>query len=587
MDIPENILITVRSFLLLGTLTISYGLEAQEERAYAHLTYSQVGYDIGFPKNVMLRCVDSSFIGPETTFILREIADDKKVLSGKLEPKGKKWGKYWWKADISECEKPGAYYLVLREGKNKLLASDKKLPVKIGKDILWKESWYATALAHLHIRDSLSYKPEGGWKDCGSTLQEVSSHAIMLNALCDLLEVVPEKLSDKEKQEVFYHLETGADYIAVCQDKASGLGYKEGAVVHEARENLKVVTGNVAKTSMILARISRLIKNANPEKSEEYLQRSLKAYQWIARYGPVLHWDRSNDYYAITHGAPYGMKIPPGEWMTRDLVMMMWASLELYKCGQTAYQEQAVEYAGKIMARQVPKEKAEEGLYGHFYTYDSYDFTEKANIHCGAWNQNYKAYNQGGHFPHYLVPMIEMSRIWSDHPDAGAWEETVRNFAYHYFIPATGRNPFLILPAGYYKGEGLLNFSGWYHGHNNIYGYAAALALEFYKMFQDPKFTEIATGNLQWIAGLHSGFPENDDESSASMIVGVGNTWKADWDAMTGTITNGFESDGQFKLTRPSLETDLPAVFGDEGGIHHPAGWISGLCRQVAIHGNH
>jgi len=235
------------------------------------------------------------------------------------------------------------------------------------------------------------------------------------------------------------------------------------------------------------------------------------------------------------------------------------------------------------MARQVPEEKAEGGLYGHFYTFDSYDFTEKANIHCGAWAQNYKAYNQGGHLPHYIIPLIEMTRIWSDHPDAGKWKQTVRDFAYGYFIPATGRNPFFILPAGYYKGVGLLNFSGWYHGHNNIFGYAAALALEFYRLYGDPRFIRIATGNLQWIAGLHSGFKGDDRESSASMIVGIGNTWKSDWDGIKGTITNGFEADGQFKLSRPALETDLPAVFGDEGGIHHPAGWISGLSRLIAL----
>ena len=176
-----------------------------------------------------------------------------------------------------------------------------------------------------------------------------------------------------------------------------------------------------------------------------------------------------------------------------------------------------------------------------------------------------------------------MGRMWSDHPDAEKWQHTVRKFAYGYFIPATGRNPFLILPAGFYKGIGLLNFSGWYHGHNKIFGYAAALALELYNLYDDPTFIEIATGNLQWIAGLHSGFSEADRESSASMIVGIGNTWKADWDAMTGTITNGFESDGQFRLSRPSLETDKPVVFGDEGGIHHPAGWISGLSRLIVL----
>jgi hypothetical protein len=356
----------------------------------------------------------------------------------------------------------------------------------------------------------------------------------------------------------------------------------EGAVVHEVRQNYKVVTGNVAKTAMILARISRLIKDENPAKSAEYKSRSIKSYQWLEKYGPVMHWGY-DDSFAITHGAPYNMRRAPREYMTRDLVMMMWASLELYKCGETECKQKTVDYAQKIMARQVPEKKAEEGLYGHFYTFGSYDFTEKANIHCGAWASNYKAYNQGGHFPHYLIPMIEMGRIWSDHPDAEKWAQTVHDFAYGYFIPATGRNPFLILPAGYYQGIGLLNFSGWYHGHNKIFGYAAALALEFYQLYDDPDFLAIATGNLQWIAGLHSGFSGNDEESSASMIVGIGNAWKADWDAMKGTITNGFESDGQFKLSRPSLETDKPVVFGDEGGIHHPAGWISGLSRLIAL----
>ena len=63
------------------------------------------------------------------------------------------------------------------------------------------------------------------------------------------------------------------------------------------------------------------------------------------------------------------------------------------------------------------------------------------------------------------------------------------------------------------------------------------------------------------------------------MIVGIGNRWKADWNAMTGTITNGFEAYKQFQLTKPLKENDLPKYFGDEGGIHHPAGWISGLTR--------
>ncbi|WP_170309925.1 cellulase N-terminal Ig-like domain-containing protein [Seonamhaeicola maritimus] len=563
-------------FLLTSICTFS-----QESFDYRYLTYSQVGYDMNLPKVAMIQYKDSTLLSENVSYTLHKIVNDKKVYSGKIVSQGKKWGKYWWKVDFSNFKIAGDYYLKIKKGKETLFKSKKDLPIKIGKNLIWNKTWYPTALHHLHIRDSLSYKPEGGWKDCGSPLQELSSHIIMLNALCDLLELTPNELKESELQEVYHHLVVGANYVSLCQDKAKELGFQEGAVIHEMRENYKVVTGNVAKTAMILARISRLIKNENPLLAESYLERSIKAYSWISTFGPVLHWDNTNNF-AITHGAPFGMHKPPKEWMTRDLMMMLWASLELYKSGETEYKQKAIEYANKIMARQVLKKKSEEGLFGHFYTYDSFDFTEKANIHCGAWNANYKAYNQGGHFPHYLIPFIEMSKLWPNHADNIKWNKMVYDFAYHYFIPATNQNPFKILPSGYYKGVGLLNWSGWYHGHNKIFGYAAGLAMEFYHLYHDEQFIDIATGNLQWITGLHSGFHENNPDFSASMIVGIGNRYKEDWDAMVGTITNGFEADGQFKLEKPSKETDLPIVFGDEGGIHHPAGWISGLTRLKA-----
>lgn len=567
--------------ITLFLLLVSIKTIAQEDFDYRLLTYSQVGYDLDLPKIAMIQHNDSAFISKNSTFKLSQITNDKMVFSGTIIPQGKKWNKYWWRVDFTDCKISGSFYLTIIDEKQTLYKSRKELPLKISNDLLWNETWYKTALAHLKIRDSLSYKPEGGWKDCGSPLQEVSSHIIMLNALCDLIELTASELTDSEIEEVNKQLVVGANYVTQCQDKAKELGFQEGAVIHEMRENYKVVTGNVAKTAMILARISRLIKKDNTRLAQTYLERSVKAYNWISTYGPVLHWENSNNY-AITHGAPYGMKRPPKEWMTRDLLMMMWASVELYKCGETKHKQNAIDYAKQIMARQVPQDKAEEGLYGHFYTYDSYEFTEKANIHCGAWNANYKAYNQGGHFPHYIIPFIEMSTLWPNHKDANRWDSTVRNFAYNYFLPATNRNPFKILPAGYFKGIGLLNWSGWYHGHNKIFGYAAGLAMEFYRLYCDKQFIEIATGNLQWITGLHTGFHENNPEFSASMIVGVGNCYKKDWNNMVGTITNGFEADGQFKLEKPSKETDLPTVFGDEGGIHHPAGWISGLSRLKA-----
>ncbi len=414
----------IRSILFIAFLC-SFLVKAQENFDYTLVTYSQVGYNSHLPKVAMLQHKTANYLDKKASFSVHEMISGKEVFRSKIEAQGKKWDKYWWKLDFSKVKVAGDYFLRIHKGKEVVYTTKKELPIKIEKDLLWNKTWYDTAIAHLKIRDSLSYKEEGGWKDCGSPLQELSSHAIMLNALCDLLELSTSHMNSIQIKEAYEQLVVGADYITVCQDKAKEIGFQEGAVIHEMRENFKVVTGNVAKTAMILARISRLIKKDQPELAENYKQRSIKAYNWISKFGPVLHWDNGNNNFAITHGAPYGMHKPPKEWMTRDLVMMMWASVELYKCGETSYKEKAVDYAQKIMARQVPKSKAEEGLYGHFYTYDSFDFTEKADIHCGAWNANYKAYNQGGHFPHYLIPLIEMTNLWPDHKDVAAWKSTV------------------------------------------------------------------------------------------------------------------------------------------------------------------
>ena len=143
---------------------------------------------------------------------------------------------------------------------------------------------------------------------------------------------------------------------------------------------------------------------------------------------------------------------------------------------RTDYLEQAAAYADWVFARQIAQSEAEYGLYGHFRTYDSFPFSEKANLHCGAWDLPYKNYNQGAHRPHWILPLIELCECYPEKARCAAWLDGVRRFAYGYFLPACQSSPFGILPAGVYAGQGLLHFSGWYHGHAKIYGYAAALA---------------------------------------------------------------------------------------------------------------
>ncbi len=103
-----------------------------------------------------------------------------------------------------------------------------------------------------------------------------------------------------------------------------------------------------------------------------------------------------------------------------------------------------------------------------------------------------------------------MTDLWPEHEDAKKWEGTLKDFAYEYFKPACFDNPFYLLPVGYYKNVGLLNFSCLWHGMNGTYGSAAALTLEFAEFTGDEDFNKIAVDNLQWTVGLNAGVKEGE-----------------------------------------------------------------------------
>jgi hypothetical protein len=337
---------------------------------------------------------------------------------------------------------------------------------------------------------------------------------------------------------------------------------------------------------MIFAKVARIIKQFDSRLSSEYLDRARHAFVWIEKNGPIIN-PEEPIFFPSVHGAPQGTTPPKDQWMTRDLVMMMSAAVEIFKAGDHKYKDEAIRLARQVAKRQVPQDENEGGFYGHFYTYDDYTdfgnikFTEKANIHCGAWSREGRIYNKGGHYPHYLLPLIEMIKLWPSHQDAGLWQQVLQDFAYGYFLPVSKESPFFILPAGYYDDEGLLYFGSWYHGHNNIYGFAASLALEFQKYFKDDRFIDIATGNIQWIAGLNCGWKreKSDHYNSISMIAGIGSRSVESWSNIPGTIINGFSASKQFKIFPPSLEKDLPAYLDDEGYIAHSLPYLAALAR--------
>jgi hypothetical protein len=544
------------------------------------LLYSQIGYDLGDPMRAIVRSTDPRTLSDAAHFILQDVQTGQTVLAGPVTAWGKKWGSTWWTADFSALGQAGEYILVIQDEARVVLSSD---PFHVGPNLLWDESVVTVALEQLEERARRA-RYGHGWLDCGIDWREANSHATMVIGLCDLLNIGHLWLSADDKQRAVAQIVRGCDYLALLQDQAARLGHPAGALVHELPNHNSLIPGDQAQASTAWAHASRLIAELEPEKSTQYLLRAENAFAYVTQqakpFGPA-------GFSASNHGAPPGYI--PSDWMTRDLLMMLTAALELVIAGRGEYRRDALDLARRVMARQVPRECAEDGLYGHFYTFSDGAFTEKANTH------HHVGHDAGSTFPHYLIPFIDMGRRWYDDPEAALWRQTLENFAYGYFLPACSANPFYLLPEGCFGGEGLLWFCGPWHGINSSYGFAAGMAAEFEMAFGDARFRQIATGNLQWIAGLHAGITAEslegclkwkgeippDQALSYSQISGVGKRCAGGWNGIAGTICNGFAVNPQFQFTiPPTAANDGPRLFTDEDWIPHAAGWISGLARM-------
>lgn len=563
----------------LGILILMVSLLNEAANSQHGVLSSQIGYDNNETIRVIVRSDRSDYITPGTKFRLQD-SDGNMVLSGNVLNWGQKWGSYWWIVNISGLQTPGKYSVIIDD----INTSIRSESFNVGNHLLWSECFHIMAFDNLKIRSEQA-RTGMGWKDCGGDLQEFSSHVVAVDAICDLLEIGTRVINSDERSFLLEQMLRGTEYLAHLQDKAKSLGLGNGCVVHEDRQ-IDVVTGDVAKAAMIFARVARLIRETHKEISIDYIERSKNAFSWIEKHGPVIN-PEEQIFFPYVHGAPEGSVPPEDQWMTRDLVMMIRASIELFRAGETSYKNHAIQYAEQVMNRQVPKAENESGLFGHFYTYDDYSpwnnfrFTEKANIHCGAWSREGRIYNKGGHYPHYLIPIIDMIKLWPDHKNAQRWQNCLYNFAYGYFMPACKQSPFLILPAGYYSNEGLLYFSSWYHGHNKIYAFAATLALEFQKFFNDDQFREIAIGNIQWIAGLNCGLIAKDSSQylPVSMISGIGSRTHGSYSKFPGSICNGFSASRQFRIVPAKYDLDKPVFFDEEDYIAHALPYLAALIR--------
>jgi hypothetical protein len=551
------------------------------------LLFSQVGYESGHPVRVVVRLPAGRRL-PDGAVCRMVPENTGGMYEAPCDFWGEIWGSNWWVAEFGIPGEGGRWDLEVRE-KEIVLMRDGGL--RIGKDLLWNETALLASVDMLERRTHFT-KVGAGWQDAGTLWVESPAQSATVIALTELLERAPDRLDDDFIKRIYAQICVGCDYLLMTQRKAAELGFPAGSMSHDLLGHERdILPGDAAKAVVALLRAVRFLPSGFDLQRGRYREAAWQAAAWL-RQGARPMGDYS--YSRFQRGLPEKTPIPADEWQTRDLIFLCWGALEMARAGDPDAREACTGYARAILSRQISEVASEGGFFGQFREFDSLPHSEKAWAH-GIIENKFGA-DMGGLYPNYLMPMIEMLKLWPDHVDAPSWRQALEQFTYGYLIPACGKNPFHLIPLGIFGEEGPIWFCGTFHGTNSVYGYTAALAFELAGLLGEPLLLDIAYGNLQWLAGLNAGITrEGLAEGSvvysadvpegmalpASMICGVGKRSAGSWFATRGVICNGFTTGRQFVYdVAPLKANDRPASFTDEDWIPHSAGWLTALIRM-------
>ena len=562
----------------------------QSSDGVSGLLFSQVGYEPGLPVRIVLRLPKKELIKEKSTCHLLAPSGSNKHETV-FNYWGEIWKSHWWIAEFNGLEDDSEWNVEVLSGSD-CVFSDNGLVVS--KNALWDSTIEWSSVDMLERRKHFT-GVGAGWQDAGTLWVESPAQSAMIISLEELLEKSRDRFDEKFIDRIYTQITVGCDYLVMTQSKAEELGFPKGSMSHDLKGHEKdILPHDAMKAVVALAKAAQLLPEKYNEKKLKYSETAKKAFQWLTTSAKPMG---EYGYMKMQRGLPADAVIPKDEWLTRDLLTMCSACLEMTKLGDHSAKEKVVDYARKVMARQIPKEKAESTFYGHFYEFDSMSHSEPSWCHGIVPNNGKVEFgaDMGGVYPNYLMPIIEMIRLMPDHPDTARWKETLQSFANNYLIPACESNPFLIVPQGIFGSEGPIWFCGTFHGTNTIYGYTAALALELADLLNEPKLKNIAYGNLQWLAGLNAGITKDNVKQGcvifsvdlpegaalpASMICHIGKRWAGTWFQTRGVICNGFSTGEQFKYdTEPKKVNDGPFSLTDEDWIPHSAAWLTGLIR--------
>jgi len=567
------------------------GENYKSEEGVAGLLFSQVGYEPGLPVRIVVRMPKKELL-PETVNCVLTPTYQENEHKTECKYWGEIWQSHWWVAEFPAIDEEGEWNVEI-QNEGKTVFQDSGLKVK--KNILWDNTIEWSSVDMLERR-SLFTGVGSGWQDAGTLWVESPAQSAMIISLEELLEKKKESFDEEFLERIYTQITVGCDYLILTQEKAKELGFPTGSMSHDALKHEKdILPHDAMKAVLALAKAVQLLPEKFAEKKQKYAESAKLAFDWLLNTAKPMG---DYGYVKMQRGLPETAEIPKNEWPTRDLLTMCRAALEMQKIGVENANELAVDFARKVMVRQIQKEKAMSGFYGHFCEFDSLEHAEPSWTHGivpGAKGSQFGT-DMGGVYPNYLMPIIELLHQFPEHEYAAKWKQTLTDFTYGYLIPGCEANPFYLVPQLITASEGAIWFSGTFHGTNAIYGYTAALALELEKILNEPKLKNIAYGNLQWLAGLNGGITSENVKKGcvvfstdipegvalpASMICHIGKRWAGTWFQTRGVICNGFSTGEQFKYdVEPKKENDGPFSLTDEDWIPHCAGWLSGLMRM-------
>lgn len=560
------------------------------EQGVAGLLFSQLGYEPGYPVRIIVRLPKKDLM-PETIDCVLNPTYRESEHKTECKYWGEIWKSHWWVAEFQPFAEEGEWNIEIQNNSKTVL---KDYGLKVKKNILWDSTIEWSSVDMLFRRRPFP-KVGAGWQDAGALWAESPAQSAAIIALEELIENRKDSFDEAFQKRIFDELVWGCNYLILTQKKASELGFPEGAMSHDVLTHEKdILPHDVSKAVVALFKAARLLPDSYSDKKQDYKTAALLSLNWLLNTANPMS---DYGYVKMQRGLSDDVQIPKDEWPTRDLITMLRIALEMVKTGITNGKDLAVSYARQIMDRQVPKEKAQSGYYGHFYEFESMDHAEPSWTHGIVPSPQGSQFgtDMGGIYPNYLVPVVELLETFPKHEDASKWKQTLKDFTFGYLIPGCEANPFYLVPQLINGNEGPIWFCGTFHGMNCIYGYTASLALELNKVFDEPKLKLIAYGNLQWVAGLNAGITKEALKNGcvifstdvpdgvalpASMICHIGERWAGTWFQTRGVICNGFANGSQFKYDTPPLkENDGPFSLTDEDWIPHSAGWLTGLMR--------